>query len=111
MFGGNVDSLDDETITFPIDQCDDALFAKFGVFSIDNLDRVAAEDVPFGLFGGFFDLRFDLGSFGKGGLHEFFHYFCSGGHGEMMMDWVLVLSYLKCRCACKCVCVCMCVCL
>lgn len=81
MFGSDIDPLDDDTIALSIDQGDDALFAEFGMFPIDHLDRIAAENVPFGLFGGFADLRFDLSSFGEGCLHEFFHYFGSGGHG------------------------------
>ena len=80
MLRGSIDSFHDDTITFPIDKSDNSLLSKFWMFAFDDLDCVAAEDVPFCFFGGFTDLRFDFFSFRECCLHEVFHYLCSSCH-------------------------------
>jgi len=42
----DVESLHDDPVPLAIDDGYDSLFAEFGVFALDYLDHVAAENVP-----------------------------------------------------------------
>ena len=69
MLRRDVESLHDDPVPLAIDDGYDSLFAEFGVFALDYLDHVAAENVPSCFFGRFDDLGFDLFSFGEGCFH------------------------------------------
>ena len=95
MLRCKIDTLDDDTVTFSIDEGDDSLFATFGVFAVDNLDSITAENVPFALFRSFADLRFGLSACGQGRLEEFFHGFGSSGHVYSAICFVRTIRFLS----------------
>eukprot|EP00578_Thalassiosira_sp_NH16_P011871 CAMPEP_0181107466 /NCGR_PEP_ID=MMETSP1071-20121207/17102_1 /TAXON_ID=35127 /ORGANISM="Thalassiosira sp., Strain NH16" /LENGTH=108 /DNA_ID=CAMNT_0023190985 /DNA_START=551 /DNA_END=874 /DNA_ORIENTATION=- len=80
--GGQIDTLDNDSHFFPYYNLNLALFAIFGALPINDLDGVAADDVPpFGR--GLFLVALELGTIGP---HEHVHEFdAAATHGCLLL--------------------------